>query len=122
MKKLSITLIALLASSSLFAGVSKITCKVSNEEGQVIAKTRPFIANSRSPHPLKLNNDDVLYLRWKYHTSPVSVVVTENPHYPWNLPFGTKVLDRAEVKVNDLNGLSLSVLNQGLTLTCVKIK
>lgn len=122
MKKIIVLILTVTASFNAFAGVAKVACTVNDSEGTIVRKMKTFTASSRTSHPLRVTEDGVLYLRWNFHTAPVKVLITKNPHYPFNLPFATKELGRAEIDLdNNYVGVDLSAIKEGYVLNCKKI-
>lgn len=117
-----ITLATYLFSNSSEASISKMTCQVFDSTETPITKSISFVASSRTSHSIPVIDDKVIYLRWSYYTSPVSVLVVSNPSYPWNLPWKTKTLNKgiiSEVQDGKIKGsFKLDVIEIGLKLYC----
>lgn len=113
------------AEASLFP-YSKVTCYVLDEAGTAVKGPYAMRANSKTVQPIRVTEDGVLYLRWKYHTRPLQVVMENNPHYPFRLPFGSTVLGKAQIAKNDAglidDVLDLSPIKAGYQLTCRETK
>ncbi len=101
---------------------SIMTCQAFDAFGQAASKPQSFSASARGSRSLQVTPDGIAYIRWRFYTSPVEVLLQRNPHYPWNIPFTTTELGRGEIALN-VQGLvdgqfDLSAIQEGYKLVC----
>lgn len=128
MKSIIGALVLMLVSISSFAApLKKIECQLLNEfdrrEGPIDSITTGHKGGTIF---LVSNNGGVVLIYWSVYGKTADVFVMQNKHYPWNIPFQTKIFSKQVLRQNEegqIEGLvDLSPIKPGYQLACLEVK